>query len=133
MTGAEPVAGAFEHQRARIVEQVFYDLDERRRKDAVDDVAICRLELLYPSPCERFEALARRYAGVRDFVWVQEEPTNMGSWSFVRPRIEALMTDRFRPLRYVGRNASASPATGSPESHKFEQDQILEQAFAGLE
>jgi 2-oxoglutarate dehydrogenase E1 component len=56
----------------------------------------------------------------------------MGAWTFVRPRLEALTSGRSEAPRFVGRPASASPATGSHESHEFEQDQIMEEAFAGL-
>jgi len=113
--------------------KVYYDLCEARKEREREDVAIVRVEQLYPFPQAQLTAALERYRAAREIRWVQEEPRNMGSWSFVRSRIEALATTRWQPLEFVGRLPSASPATGSPESHKFEQDQLMEQAFAGLD
>jgi 2-oxoglutarate dehydrogenase complex dehydrogenase (E1) component-like enzyme len=95
-------------------------------------VALVRVEQLFPFPADGLRAALGRYEGAQQLLWVQEEPRNMGAWTFVRPRLEALVDERWAGPRFVGRPASASPATGSSESHKFEQDQIMEEAFAEL-
>ncbi|MCA9706157.1 MAG: 2-oxoglutarate dehydrogenase E1 component [Myxococcales bacterium] len=112
--------------------KVYYDLVQARAERGRDDVAIVRIEQLYPFPREALAASMARYRAARELRWVQEEPQNMGAWTFIRPRLEALTTGRWLPPEFVGREASASPATGSPESHKFEQNEIMERAFAGL-
>jgi 2-oxoglutarate dehydrogenase E1 component len=112
--------------------KVYYDLLEARKARGRDDVALLRVEQLYPFPAAALEQALSRYEGARQLQWVQEEPRNMGAWSFVRPRLEAVAGERWQAPRFVGRPASASPATGSSESHKFEQDQLMEEAFAGL-
>ena len=112
--------------------KVYYDLLEARRERERDDVAIVRVEQLYPFPAEGLAGALVRYENAKELRWVQEEPRNMGAWAFVRPRLEELAGDRWQPPLFVGRTASASPATGSPESHQFEQDQIMEEAFEGL-
>ena len=108
--------------------KVFYDLQEARAQRERDDVAIVRVEQLYPFPGATVAEALKRYANADELLWVQEEPRNMGAWTFVRPRLEAVAEDRF-DIRFVGRAASASPATGSPESHKLEQDMIIQDAF----
>jgi 2-oxoglutarate dehydrogenase E1 component len=112
--------------------KVYYDLVEARRAAGRGDVALVRVEQLFPFPAAELRRALGRYDGARELYWVQEEPRNMGAWSFVRPRLEAEADPRLEGPRFVGRPASASPATGSPESHKFEQDQIMQEAFAGL-
>ncbi len=113
--------------------KVYYDLVQAREERKRDDVAIVRVEQLYPFPQQELAAALERYPVARELRWVQEEPRNMGSWTFIRSRLEAQATGRWTEPLFVGRPASASPATGSPASHKFEQDQIMDEAFAGLE
>ncbi len=111
--------------------KVYYDLLAARGDRR--DVAILRVEQLHPFPAEQLRKCLSRFARAKQLLWVQEEPENMGAWTFMRPRLEALFGSEVRPsLRFVGREASASPATGSPESHKFEQDQIMAEAFGPL-
>jgi 2-oxoglutarate dehydrogenase E1 component len=110
--------------------KVYYDLLAARAKRQRDDVAIIRVEQIYPFPRAGLAAALERYPNAKQMRWVPEEPKNMGAWTFVRPRLEALMGDHREPPRFVGRTASASPATGSPESHHFEQEQIMEEAFS---
>ena len=112
--------------------KIYYELVAARQARGRDDVAIVRIEQLFPFPADELRAALSRYAGAREVLWVQEEPRNMGAWSFVRPRLEAVLGGSVAGPRFVGRPASASPATGSSESHKFEQDQIMQEAFAGL-
>lgn len=108
--------------------KVYYDLIEARESRNVDDVAILRIEQLHPFPSQQLADALARYNGATELIWAQEEPKNMGSWVFVRPLLEAVWT-RSTPPRYAGRDASASPATGSLESHKLEQDMIMQDAF----
>ncbi len=106
--------------------KMYYELAEKREADGHSDHAILRLEQFYPRPDEAFKAVVRSFAEVREWLWVQEEPRNMGAWIFVRDWIEDL-TGR-RP-GYVGRKASPSPATGYHGVHRMEQAEILAMAF----
>jgi 2-oxoglutarate dehydrogenase E1 component len=95
-----------------------------RRKDAA--TAVVFLDQLYPFPKEEVAAELARHPNVRDLVWVQEEPANMGALFFVQPRLERLAG---RPIRSVKRSASGSPATGSAKAHALEQQTLLNLAF----
>ncbi len=110
--------------------KVYYDLraEKEKRRDA--RTAVVRLEQLYPFPQARLRDVLSGYPSVSDAVWVQEEPKNMGAWSFVKER-SADFLPAGRPLRYVGRAASPSPATGNAAVHKRELEQFLAEAFAG--
>ncbi len=113
--------------------KLYYDLVKGREAHRVDDVALVRLEQLYPFPGPVIAELLRRYSSATDVVWAQEEPRNMGAWTFVRTRFldgEVPGADSLG-LRYLGRAASASPATGSHKLHQMEQDQIVAEALAG--
>jgi 2-oxoglutarate dehydrogenase E1 component len=106
--------------------KVYYDLvAQRAAVGAQRDVAIVRLEQIYPWPADALKAALGRYQAVRDWVWVQEESQNMGAWSFVAPRLQELFNV---PFQYVGRDASASPATGLKLVHDREQAEIVESA-----
>jgi len=106
--------------------KIYYELLKKRRDMKKDDTAIIRLEQFYPFPETQLKAVIGKYKQVRHFIWVQEEPENMGAWFFVRPRIEGFIG---KPLEYVGRNAAASPATGFPSVYRKEQTAIAEKAF----
>ena len=109
--------------------KVYYDLRGEKEKRGETRSAIVRLEQLYPFPQERLKGVLAGYPRVRDAVWVQEEPKNMGAWSFVQERSpDFLSADQ--SLRYVGRAASPSPATGNAAVHKRELEQFLAEAFA---
>ena len=101
--------------------------ERKKRKDA--SVAIVMLEQMYPFPEAELRAEMDRYANARDFVWVQEEPANMGALPFVEPRIRHLAHGR--SVLTVKRSASASPATGSHGAHEMEQHTLLALAFGG--
>ena len=108
--------------------KLYYELSERREKEARRDVAILRLEELYPFPQEQLsEALAAFGASV-PLIWVQEEPENMGAWRYLHARIGARFQKR--PFTGITRPAAASPATGSSSAHKIEQNEVLTRAFA---
>ena len=106
--------------------KVYYDLVAGRGEE--DGIALVRLEQLYPFPQEQIGEALERYAGVEEVLWVQEEARNMGAWAFVEPLLESLLNGV--PLRYVGRDEAASPATGSYQVHQAEQEEIVEQAMA---
>jgi 2-oxoglutarate dehydrogenase E1 component len=107
--------------------KIYYDLAEQRSRRKADDVAIVRVEQFYPFPDELLERTLARYTKTKDWVWVQEESMNMGGWSFMEPR----MRDLGRPVAYVGRDASASPATASRQVHLQEQKELVECAIEG--
>ncbi len=108
--------------------KVHYDLAAHRSAQEIDDVALVRLEQIYPlDEAALTEALAP-YEGVQDVVWVQEEPANMGAWPFLALHLPALLGGR--TLRRVSRQESASPATGSAKVHEHEQTALVEAAFA---
>jgi 2-oxoglutarate dehydrogenase E1 component len=111
--------------------KVYYDLLTERREKAVNDVAILRLEQIHPFP---EKTLARELASYRnaELVWCQEEPENMGAWNFLDRRLEkvllAIGAKVTRPA-YVGRDAAASPATGSARTHQAEQSRLIAAAM----
>jgi len=107
---------------------MYYDLAIAREQRGINDVAIVRLEQLYPYNHEIVDALAA-YADGTKLVWVQEEPINYGGWYYINATLPQYLANRF-PLSVVGRNPSASPATGSKASHGFEQKRLIDEAFA---
>ena len=113
--------------------KVFYDLADARRKaeeagETRGRVAILRLEQFYPFPETRIRELFASFPNAKELVWTQEEPHNMGAWTFLESRLRNLLPDGAR-LRYVGRTSSASPATGSYTTHELEQTKIVQDAL----
>ncbi len=106
--------------------KVYYDLAAKRDELHTQAVAVVRLEQFYPWPGEQLAAVLSRYRRCREWVWVQEESQNMGGWSFVEPRLRVMGY----PFEFVGRDASASPSTGSHHVHEREQKLLVEGAFA---
>ena len=100
------------------------------REEAVD-TAIGRVELLYPFPGERVREVIEGYQNLREIIWVQEEPQNMGAWTFVEPRLRELV-DGDLPVSYVGKPARPSPAQGSARFHKEEHARIVRSAFESV-
>jgi 2-oxoglutarate dehydrogenase E1 component len=109
--------------------KVYYDIAGHEDRAAADAVAVARLEQLYPFPVEQAAALVRGYPNLREVVWVQEEPQNMGAWRAIRHRLEEAKPDGV-PLLYVGRPWRASPSEGYPTAHLREQDRIVRAALA---
>ena len=107
--------------------KVAFELLEQRRKLGDQNSAVIRLERLYPFPKDDLAGVLRALPGVRELRWVQEEPANMGAWSFVAPRLLDLAPGL--PINYVGRCESASPATGSQRIHQSEQETLVTAAF----
>jgi len=108
--------------------KVYYDLLDARRERKRDDIAIVRMEQLYPINNALAAALAPYKTGT-PLVWVQEEPRNMGPWYFINANLPKVLGDRL-PLSVVSRPASASPATGSSASHRLEQQRLVSEALA---
>jgi 2-oxoglutarate dehydrogenase E1 component len=108
--------------------KVYVDLIASERRAAAENVAIVRVEQLYPFPVVALREVLESYVSLEDVVWLQEEPENMGAWTFARPVLEELIGDRV-PLRYVGRARSASPSEGSAAWHQLTQKALVEQAF----
>jgi 2-oxoglutarate dehydrogenase E1 component len=91
-------------------------------------VAVARVEQLYPFPEREIERLFASYRGVREIVWLQEEPRNMGAWSYIETRLRGMLPASATP-RYIGRPERASVAEGDAEMHLREQARILDEAF----
>lgn len=108
--------------------KIFVDLVSSKLRDEASNIAIVRLEQLYPFPKSDLDPVFEQYENVQEVVWVQEEPKNMGAWSFAKPRIREIIGERW-PLRYIGRVQNASPAEGSAAWHKVNQEAIIQQAF----
>ena len=112
--------------------KVYYDLFQEREERGIQDVYLLRVEQFYPYPGDALAEELKRFPQA-DMVWCQEEPKNMGAWSFINERLEATLVDikaqHPRP-RYIGRKASASTATGIKSKHELEQTAIMDAAFA---
>ncbi len=103
--------------------KIYYELDARRREEKREDVAIIRVEQLYPFPEEDIEKELKAYKNLQDLFWVQEEPENYGAWPFYRNWFT-------RKVCGISRKASSVPATGFHKQHQIEQKEILDRAFA---
>ena len=108
--------------------KVYYDLLAEREKQQCNDAAIVRMEQLYPFPEHDLTEVLTRYAQANDVVWVQEEPRNMGAWTFIFEHVSPLLRSR-QTLRYAGRPAQASPAVGFQKIHQQQQMQLLNEAL----
>ena len=108
--------------------KVAVDLMTSEQRKGNPNVAIARVEQLYPFPDTAIGDVMARYPKLREVCWVQEEPENMGAWEFVRPLLESLIDGRW-PLRYIGRIRNSSPSEGSSSWHAANQRAIVEQAF----
>jgi 2-oxoglutarate dehydrogenase E1 component len=108
--------------------RIYYDLIAKRTKNQARGIAIVRIEQMHPLDEERLKTIIERYGSAKECFWVQEEPQNMGGWSYMQPYLSALLPNRM-PLKYVGRKISANPATGSHYYHEQEQAHILNQVI----
>ena len=107
--------------------KVFYDLQDYQRKNKITHTAILRLEQIYPLHVKKLTEILSRHSPDAEIIWCQEESENMGAWAHLALRLPAVIK---KPVRYVGRDASSSPATGSLIIHTLEQNQLVEEAFA---
>ncbi len=110
--------------------KVYYDLLEARRSRAQTDVALLRIEQLYPFPTQAFASALEPYAHVQDIIWCQEEPQNQGAWNQIKHRFHPLIQQGKR-LYYVGRPASAAPAVGHRALHLKQQARLVDEALSG--
>ncbi len=115
--------------------KVYYDLVNKREELRRNDIAIIRLEQLYPFPLQQLTDILRRYPDTAELFWVQEEPENMGAWYFVEEQMQSIINPgdtvpARRQLRYVGRPTAASPAAGAHKVHHDQQVALANEAFA---
>src|SRR5690606_31206274 len=127
----QPGMGSKEKKVERILfasGKMAIDLAERVKDGKGFDWAhIVRVEQLYPFPSEKIQAIVERYPNAKELAWVQEEPQNMGSWTFAEPYLREIAVDK--DVTYYGRVKRSSPAEGDGESHKVEQARILDAAL----
>jgi 2-oxoglutarate dehydrogenase E1 component len=109
--------------------KVFFDLLAARRERGVTDIAILRVEQLYPFPRSRLRELLDQYTNAREIVWCQEEPRNQGAWYQIQHHLRALKHCD-QSLGYAGRPPSASPACGYPRLHQAQQQALIDTALA---
>jgi 2-oxoglutarate dehydrogenase E1 component len=108
--------------------KIYYELLEARRLGRIHDIAILRVEQIYPFPGEQLDALLAQYTNTNELIWCQEEPKNQGAWDFSKLRIPAFLNKRWQ-LGYVGREPSSAPAVGSARLHALEQQKIINDAL----
>ena len=108
--------------------KVYFDLLEQRRTSGIDDVAIVRVEELYPFPSDEYAAVLRKYASAKEVVWCQEEPQNQGAWYQIRHRLQEKLGSK-RALLYAGRPGAAAPAAGIHELHVQQQQALVNAAL----
>jgi len=111
--------------------KVYYDILEQRRKSKIKDIAICRIEQLYPFPHEEVEDEIVRYKNAKEVVWCQEEPKNQGAWYQIMHHFKACV-DEHHALLYAGRDPSASPAAGYLAVHREQQSKLVNAALSDL-
>jgi 2-oxoglutarate dehydrogenase E1 component len=113
--------------------KLYYELvDERSKSGQEGSVAIVRVEQIYPFPAEQIAQQVRLFPNLKQIIWAQEEPKNMGAYSFVAPRLQELFVDlagKGVAFRYLGRTERASPAIGSAKGHEVEQQEIIKGCF----
>ncbi len=122
----EPLAAAAVTRVLLCSGKIFYDLVAGRGERGATDTAIVRLEQLYPSPVDAVKAELARYPNAAEFVWVQEEPSNQGAWTFIAMN---LIDQLGVPITHVSRAAAAAPAVGSTKLHDAEQADLIDRAF----
>jgi len=104
--------------------KIYYDLVERREKEGANDLAIIRIEQLYPFPHKQVKAILKKYDKAKDYMWVQEETENAGAWRYIDHTLRSLN------LKYIGREEAASPATGFAKRHANESETIMSSVFS---
>jgi 2-oxoglutarate decarboxylase len=104
--------------------KVYFDIDQSEKRESAENVAIARVEMLYPFAKEQLEALIASYPNLKEIAWVQEEPRNMGAWKVMSRRMPSLLPDGVK-LSYIGRQGRASPGEGYSGAHALEQERIV--------
>jgi 2-oxoglutarate dehydrogenase E1 component len=123
----DPAAGERRNKVERLVlcsGKIYHEMDASERRAAGDDVAIARVELLYPFARDQLAEVIASYPNLKEVVWVQEEPKNMGAWKVMSRRMPELLPDRMQ-LGYIGRPERASPGEGYSGAHALEQERIV--------
>jgi 2-oxoglutarate dehydrogenase complex dehydrogenase (E1) component-like enzyme len=110
--------------------KLYYDIDQHERREQASSVAIARVELLYPFARNEIARLLGSYPNLKQVIWAQEEPKNMGAWKVMLRRMPELLPDGVE-FRYVGRPQRASPSEGYPAAHRLEQERIVLTALEG--
>ncbi len=108
--------------------KIAIDLLSRQERVQAEDVAIVRVEMLYPFPADELRAVLAHYPNVREVVWVQEEPRNMGAWTYLAPHLSELVGSQME-LKVISRPERSSPATGFSDLYQAEQERIMEEAL----
>jgi 2-oxoglutarate dehydrogenase E1 component len=108
--------------------RIYFDLTGNELRSESRHAAIIRVEQLYPFPRQALENLLHFYPLVEKVIWAQEEPLNMGAWSYIHPRLKQVLGDRL-PLYYVGRPESSSPAEGSSTLYRLNQQILIDHVF----
>ncbi len=108
--------------------KIYYELEAEREKRNISDIAVVRIEQLYPFHHQRFQEIVSQYKEASQWVWVQEESENAGAWSYIRSHLQE-HKPRDAALFYIGRPANATTATGSHRKHKQEQQDLLDRAL----
>ena len=112
--------------------KIYYELLEARRVNRIHDIAILRIEQIYPFPGEQLDALLAQYTNTNELIWCQEEPKNQGGWDFSKLRIPAFINKRWQ-LDYAGREPSSAPAVGSAKLHAKQQQAVINTALGIVE
>jgi len=108
--------------------KVYFDLLDARRAHALHNVAVVRIEQLYPFPTEEYAAVIRKFGQAREIVWCQEEPQNQGSWYQIRHRLQEPLSKDYQ-LLYAGRAPAAAPAAGIFQMHADQQRELVDAAL----
>ena len=110
--------------------KIYYELVARKNKEQRDDIAIVRIEQLYPLPRRRLNATLDQYPNVEQYFWVQEEPANQGAWPTFGLSLPELLPEKLTGIRRISRRAMSAPSSGSSKVHAVEQQEIIDEAFA---
>ncbi|MEH7302003.1 2-oxoglutarate dehydrogenase E1 component [Neobacillus drentensis] len=105
------------------------EIDSRKQNQSLEEIHIVRIEQLYPFPIEKVEAIIKRYPNLKEIMWVQEEPKNMGVWHYIAPTLFELASSDSLTVGYIGRQERSSTAGGDSTVHKQEQERIIQQAL----
>jgi len=111
--------------------KIYYELLQARRSRGLENIAIVRIEQLYPFPHQDFSAVISSYPNVKRFTWCQEEPQNQGAWDQIKHRFHAIYKANV-PVIYAGRRSAAAPATGYFQVHQEEQEKLIDDALTGF-
>ena len=107
--------------------KIYFELNDRRTQKQIKNIAIVRIEQLYPFPVKQYNEIIKKYPNLKEVVWCQEEPKNQGAWYQIRHRLQHEITDQ--KLIYSGRPSAAAPAVGVLKIHNNQQKMIINRAL----